>query len=52
MKGEHLLQNGNKMLYLKVIAKSVDTFIPLGDQTINSNLGEIQKTFYIWKTDL
>lgn len=30
MKGEHLLQNGNKMLYLKVIAKSVDTFIPLG----------------------
>ena len=41
MKTEHPLQRENGIFfYSKVIARSVNTFIPLGDKTINSTLVE------------
>ena len=41
MKTEHQLQSDNGICFFsKVIARSVNTFIPLGEETINSSLVE------------
>ena len=40
MKIEHPLQRDWDLFYSKVIARSVNTFIPLGDETISSSLIE------------
>ena len=42
MKTEHPLQRDNGICFIQkyVIARSVNTFIPLGDETINSSLVE------------
>ena len=40
MKTNHLLKVTMEFVLLKVIVISVNTFIPLGDETINSSLVE------------
>ena len=40
MKTEHPIQSDNGISYSKVIARSVNTFIPFGDETINSSFVE------------
>ena len=45
MDTDHSLQSDNGILfYSKVITRSVNTFIPLGDETINSSLVEIDRS--------
>ena len=40
MKTEHLLQSDMEFVFSKVIARNVNTFIPLGEKTTNSSLVE------------